>query len=92
MPAGGERDDLDGEVGSFGGLDQVLDLRVHDLVAADGAAQHGLVQYDPVLRWVRPGEELLAGETESHCSFGKILGGGGEAGCGDGPDVAFGLQ
>jgi hypothetical protein len=35
---------------------------------------------------------VLAGEAESHCPFGEIVRGGGEACCGDGPDVALGLQ
>ncbi len=92
MPAGGERDDLDGDLGLSGGLDQVLELGTHDLMAADRAAQHGLIQHDPALRRIRPAERLLAGEAQRYGPFGEIIGRGREAGYGDGPDVTLGLQ
>ena len=92
MPACGEQDDLDDDVGLPGRGDQVLELGAHDHVAADRAAQDCLVQHDPVLRGFGAGEQVLAGQAQRYGPFGKILGRGREAGDGDGPDVALGLQ
>lgn len=54
-------------------------------MAADRAAQHGLIQHDPIFRRLRPGEQLLAGQAQRYGPFGEIVGRGGEAGGGDGP-------
>jgi hypothetical protein len=62
------------------------------MVILGWAAQHGLVQDDPVAGGFGPGEQVLAGEAESHGPFGEIFRSGGKAGYGDGPDVALSLQ
>lgn len=59
--------------GRWPGFDEVLQLGAHDGSAADRAAQHGLIQDDPVRGGFGPGEQFLAGEAESHGPFGEIV-------------------
>ena len=92
MPAGRERDDLNRDPGRLDHLDQVRELITHDVLATDRAAQHGLVHHHPVFGGFGAPEQFLAREPQRHPAFGFLFGGGGEAGGGDGPDVALGLQ
>jgi hypothetical protein len=71
--------------------DEALEPGAYDLAAADRAAQHGLIQDDPVTGGFGA-EQVLASGAESHGPVRKIFRGGGKAGYGDGPDVALSLQ
>src|SRR5215831_17221854 len=62
--SGPERQHLDGHVGQIGRLGDVLELGAHCGGATNDAADDGLVQRRPDLRWVFPGQSLLLSETD----------------------------
>ena len=62
----GEGEDLEGDVGELGRLDEAFQLAAHDLAAPNGPAQGGLIDHRPQPRRVLAGQQDLAGHPQPH--------------------------
>ena len=94
MQPGAERQHLHGDVRLGGGLDQLADLRAHDVSAGGrhGPAQRVLVDDQPQPGRGRAGEDLLALQPQRYPALGFGAGGVREPGPDAGVRVVGGLQ